>query len=177
MQQRKRFLGLTWREEPQWQLRSKTTRQRTQTQKKQNSTTSTWRSHEKGPEHSYRRNGRRNWCIRARFLEAWKMGFEHYEYLRKQLLFMISRLFQWPIRIIPETILWCSIIFLELFTRSQYHARIAAYQSPPPEVTRPNFMMSNPTFCMLPYHWMVFSGIMLTVYCIRGRSGMMSLDL
>ena len=90
---------------------------------------------------------------------------------------MILRFFQWPIRIITKKILWCSIIFLALFTRSQYHERITAYQSPPPDKTRPNFMMSDPTFCMLPYHWMVFSGIMLTVYCINGWSEMMSLDL
>ena len=38
-------------------------------------------------------------------------------------------------------------------------------------------MMSDPTFCMLPYHWMIFSGIMLTIYCINGRPAMMSLDL
>ena len=37
--------------------------------------------------------------------------------------------------------------------------------------------MSDPTFCMIPYHWMIFSGIMLTVYCINGRSEMMSLYL
>ena len=90
---------------------------------------------------------------------------------------MKSRLFQWPIRIIPETIFWCCIIFLALFTCSQYHERIAAYQSPPPEESRPKFMMSNPTLCMLPYHWMIFSGVMLIVYCINGRSEMMSLDL
>ena len=80
-------------------------------------------------------------------------------------------------RIIPETILWCTIIFLAFFTRSQYYERIAAYQSPPPEDTRPNFMMSDPTFCMLPYHWMIFSGVMIIAYCINGWSAMMSLDL
>ena len=90
---------------------------------------------------------------------------------------MISSFFQWPIRIIPETILWYSIILLAFFTRSKYHERITAYQSPPPKKTRPNFMMRNPTLCMLPYHWMIFSGIILTVYCINGRSAMMSLDL
>ena len=90
---------------------------------------------------------------------------------------MISRFFQWPIIIIPETILWCSIIFLELFTRSQYHERIIAYQSPPLDKKRPNFMMSYPKLCMLLYHWMIFSGIMLTLYCINVRSAMMSLDL
>ena len=90
---------------------------------------------------------------------------------------MISSFFQWPIIIIPETILWCYIIFLEFFTCSQYHKLITAYQSPPPEETRPNFMMSYPTFCMLPYHWNIFSGIMLIVYCINGRSSMTSLDL
>ena len=101
---------------------------------------------------------------------------EHNEYLRKQLLFMVLSLFKWPIRIIPEPILLWSIIFLALFTRSQYHERIAAYQSPPPKETQPNFMMSDPTFCMIPYHWMIFSGIMLTIYCINGRSAMISLD-
>ena len=90
---------------------------------------------------------------------------------------MISRFFQWPIRIIPETILWCYIIFLAFFTRLQYHKRITAYQSPPPEEIQPNFMMSDPTFCMLPYHGMIFSGVMLILYCINGRSAMMSLDL
>ena len=103
------------------------------------------------------------------------MGFEHNEYLRKQLLFMISSFFQWTIRIIPKTILCYSIIFLALFTCSQYHERITAYQSPPPKKTRPNFMTSDQKFCMLPYHWMIFSGIMLTVYCINGSSAMMSL--
>ena len=90
---------------------------------------------------------------------------------------MISRFFQWQIRIIPKTILWCSIIFLAFSTLSQYHECIAAYQSPPPDKTRPNFVMSNPTFCMLPYHWMIFPGVILTVYCINSRSEMMSLDL
>ena len=90
---------------------------------------------------------------------------------------MISSFFQWPIRIIPEIILWCSIIFLAFFTRSQYHKRIAAYISPRPDKTQPNFMMSNPTFCILLYHWMIFSGLMLTVYCINGWSVMVSLDL
>ena len=70
----------------------------------------------------------------------------------------------------PETILWCSIIFLAFFTHSQYHERIAAYQSPPPKKTRPNFMMSDPTFYMLQYHWMIFSGVILIVYCINGWS-------
>ena len=90
---------------------------------------------------------------------------------------MISRIFQWSIRIIPETILWCSIIFLTLFNRLQYHERITAYQPPPPKEIRPNFIMSDPTFCMLLYHWMVFSGVMLIIYCINVRSAMMSLDL
>ena len=90
---------------------------------------------------------------------------------------MISSFFQWPIRIIPETILWYSIIFLAFFTHSQYQEQITAYQSLPPKKTRPNFMTSDPKFCMLPYHWMIFSGIMLTIYCINGRSAMMSLDL
>ena len=90
---------------------------------------------------------------------------------------MISRFFQWPIRIIPETILWCFTIFLAFFTCSQYQKKIAAYQSLPPEKKRPNFMMSDLTLCMLPYYWMIFSGIMLTLYCINGRSAMMSLDL
>ena len=168
MQQRQRFLGLAWREEPRWQLRSKITRQRTQTWKQRNSATSARRWHEKGPEHTYRRNRRRDWCIRAGFLEGRKTVFEHNEYLRKQLLFIISSFFQWPIRNIPETILWCSIILLALFTRFQYHKRIAAYQSPSPEDTRTNFMMRDPTFCMLPYHWMIFFGVMLIVYCING---------
>ena len=90
---------------------------------------------------------------------------------------MIPSFFQWPIRIIPKTILWCSIIFLALFTFSQYHKRIAAYQSPPPKKIRPNFMMSDPKFCMLPYHWIIFSGVMLIVYCINDRSAMISLDI
>ena len=90
---------------------------------------------------------------------------------------MISSFFQWSIRIITKTILWYSIIFLALFTHSQYHKLITAYQSPPSEKTRPNFMMSNPKFFMLPYHWMIFSGIMLTIYCINGRSEIISLDL
>ena len=90
---------------------------------------------------------------------------------------MISSFFKWPIRIIPKNILWCSIIFLALFTSSQYHKKIIAYQSPPPEKTRPNFMMSDPKFCMLPYHQMIFSGIVITIYCINGWSAMMSLDL
>ena len=77
----------------------------------------------------------------------------------------------------PWKILWCSIIFVAFFTCSQYHERIAAYQSPPPKKTRPNCMMSDPTLCMLPYHWMILSGVMLIVYCINGRSAMMSLDL
>ena len=38
-------------------------------------------------------------------------------------------------------------------------------------------MISDPTLCMLPYHWIILSGIMLTVYCINGRSAMMSLEL
>ena len=38
-------------------------------------------------------------------------------------------------------------------------------------------MMSNPTLCMLPYHWMIFSCVMLIVYCINGLSAMMSIDL
>ena len=104
------------------------------------------------------------------------MGFEHNEDFRKQLLFMISRFFQWPIRIIPETILWYSIILLAFFTCQKYHKGITAYQSPPPKKTRPNFMMSYPKLCMLPYHCMIFSGIMLTVYYITGWSAMMSLD-
>ena len=108
-------------------------------------------------------------------LERQKTGFEHNEYFRKQLLFMISSFFQWPIRIITETILWCTIIFLAFFTRSQYHELIAAYHSPPPKETRPNFMMSNPTFCMLPYHLMIFFVVMIIIYCINGRSEMMSL--
>ena len=90
---------------------------------------------------------------------------------------MISSFFKWPIIVIPETILWCTIIFLALFTRSQYYERIVAYQSPPPQDTQPNFMMSNPTFCMLLYHWMIFSGVIIIVYCINGWSAMMSLDL
>ena len=59
----------------------------------------------------------------------------------------------------------------------QYHERIAAYQLPPPYKTRPNFMMSDPIFCMLSYYWMIFSGVMITVYCINGWSEMMSVDL
>ena len=90
---------------------------------------------------------------------------------------MISSFFQRPIRIIPETILWYSIIFLEFFTHSLYHKQITAYQSLSPNKTRPNFMMSDPTCCMLPYHWMIFSGIMITVYCINGWSEKMSLNL
>ena len=113
----------------------------------------------------------------SRILGGRNMGFEHNEYLRKQLIFMISSFFQWPIRIIPKTILWYSIIFLALFTRLQYHKRITSYQSPLPETTRTNFMMSNPKLCTVLYHWMTFSGIMLTVYCINGRTAMMSLDL
>ena len=91
--------------------------------------------------------------------------------------FMISSFFQWPIKIIPETILWCSIIFLALFTPSQYHESIAAYKSPPPKETQPNFMMSDPILCMLPYLWIIFSGVMLIIYCINSRSSMMSLYL
>ena len=113
----------------------------------------------------------------SRILGGRKTGFEHNEYLRTQLLFMISSFFQWPIRIIPEKILWYSIIFLAFFTCSQYHELIASYQSPPPEKTQPNFMMNDPSFCMLPYHYMIFSGIMLTVYCINGWSSIMPLDL
>ena len=90
---------------------------------------------------------------------------------------MISSLFQWPIIIISKTILWYSIIFLAFFTRSQYHKRITAYQSPPLQKTQPNFMMSDQKFCMLSYHWMIFSGIMLHVYCINGWPAMISLDL
>ena len=90
---------------------------------------------------------------------------------------MISSFFQWPIRIISKIILWCSIIFLAFFNRSQYHEHIAAYESPSHEDTRPNFMMRDPKCCMLPYNWMIFSGVMLIVYCINGWSTMMSLDL
>ena len=90
---------------------------------------------------------------------------------------MISSFFQCPIKIIPEKILWFSIIFLAFFTRSQYHKRIAAYQTPPHEVTQPNFMMSDPKNCMLPYYSMILSGVMLIVYCINGWSAIMSLDL
>ena len=112
----------------------------------------------------------------SQILVGWKTGFEHNEYIRTGLLFMISSFFQWQIRIIPEKILWCSIVFLAFFTRPQYHERISAYQSPPPEKIRPNFMMSDPTFCILPYHWMIFSGIMLTVHFINFRSEIISLD-
>ena len=87
---------------------------------------------------------------------------------------MISSFFQWPIIIIPETTLWCFIIFLALFTHSIYHEHITAYQSPLPEKTQPNFMLNDPTLCMLPHHWIVFSGGMLTLYFINGRSAMKS---
>ena len=56
---------------------------------------------------------------------------------------MVSIFFQWPIRIIPETILWYSIILLALFNRLQYHKQITAYQSLPPKKTQPNFMVSE----------------------------------
>ena len=36
--------------------------------------------------------------------------------------------------------------------------------------------MSDLKFCLLPYHWMIFSGIMITIYCINEWSAMMSLD-
>ena len=66
--------------------------------------------------------------------------------------------------------------FLSILYLLAIYERIAAYQSPPPKKTRPNFMMRNPTFCMLPYHWMILSVIMLTLYCIDVQSEIMSLD-
>ena len=111
----------------------------------------------------------------SRLFRGPEKGFENNEYLRKQLLFMISSFFQWPIRIISKTILCCTNIFLAFFTCSQYYERIASYQSQPSEDTRPKFMMSNPTFCILTYHWMIFSGVMLILYCINGQSARMSL--
>ena len=152
-------------------------RQCTQTQKQRNSAISTRRWHEKGPEHTYGRNRRCDRWIWSGFVGSRRTGFDHKEYLRKQLLFMISILFKWPIKNIPETTLSYSIIFFAFFTRSKYHKKIIAYKSPPPEKTRPKLMTRDPTFCILPYHWMVFSGMILTVYCINNRSAMMSLDL
>ena len=89
---------------------------------------------------------------------------------------MISTFCQWPIRIIPK-----NLVVYHYFPSIPYSLAISrTHRSLSITTTRVNTTKlrdERSNICMLPYHWMIFSGVMLIAYCINGRSEMMSLDL